>query len=174
MNRTYCVCGWCLHIFRRHWQWISSWICVTLRIQFRHVSPRSQSATPFQVLMCLGAVCIFFIVFSILQLQCKMGFFQKTCFAIPLHVSFPFPSPSILLASPESLQARCFIFLSMDRHLICDCWQYHIISLGKIWNTTNKNIGRYPKIVSVSPKLRNPRFIKLSGRIPVFNSEPQK
>ena len=132
MNRTYCVCGWCLHIFRRHWQWISSWICVTLRIQFRHVSPRSQSATPFQVLMCLGAVCIFFIVFSILQLQCKMGFFQKTCFAIPLHVSFPFPSPSILLASPESLQARCFIFLSMDRHLICDCWQYHIISLGKI------------------------------------------
>ena len=132
----YLVCGWCLDIF---WRGSMAVALLLDTSSLYSVSPRSQSATPFHVLMCLEPVCILNCLQLSMQLQRKMGFFQKSCFAIPLHPSFPFPSPSILLTSPDSLQTRCFIFLSMDMHFICDSI-YHIISLGKIWSTTNKNI----------------------------------
>ena len=96
MNRMCLVCGWFLDIFWRG----SSMAVVTLLFDtssLLSVSPRSQSATPFHVLMCLEALCIFNCLQLFIQLH---GLLQKTCFAIPLHLSFPFRSPSILLTSP--------------------------------------------------------------------------
>lgn len=120
----YLVCGWCLDIF---WRGSMAVALLLDTSSLYSVSPRSQSATPFHVLMCLEPVCILNCLQLSMQLQRKMGFFQKSCFAIPLHPSFPFPSPSILLTSPDSLQTRCFIFLSMDMHLICLNISHHFI-----------------------------------------------